>query len=78
MARTEIRRRPALDPPPPAKRLSATMPVIVRVSTVVVRSGTASLRAVAFWSPIEVPRAMIRGVGVSGGHGVSGQRQENH
>jgi hypothetical protein len=32
--------------------LSAAIPVMVRVSTVVVRSGTAIVRAAAFWIPI--------------------------
>ena len=34
--------------------------MIVSVSTVVVRSGTASLRAEAFWIPIEIPSTAIR------------------
>jgi len=35
------------------------MPVIVRVSTVVVRSGTASLRAAAFCVPVAAPSSTI-------------------
>lgn len=42
-------RRPTFGPSPV---WSAAMPVIVRVSTVVVRSGTASLRATAFCRPM--------------------------
>jgi len=41
--------------------LSAAIPVIVKVSTVVVRSGTASLRAVAFCTPIATDTATISG-----------------
>jgi hypothetical protein len=37
---------------PPAKNESAASPVIVRVKTVVVRSGTPSLRVVAFLNPM--------------------------
>ena len=59
IAVTARSRRPAADPAPPAIALSAAMPVMVSVSTVVVRSGTASLRAVAFWIPIEMPRSTI-------------------
>jgi hypothetical protein len=36
------------------------MPTIVRVKTVVVRSGTAILRAAAFWIPMARPRRAIR------------------
>jgi hypothetical protein len=60
MAVTDIRRRPARDPAPPATPLSAAMPVMVRVSTVVVRSGTASARAAAFCAPIEAASSTIR------------------
>ena len=56
---TAIRRRPARDPAPPASALSAANPVMVRVSTVVVRSGTASLRAPAFWIPIATASTTI-------------------
>jgi hypothetical protein len=37
---------------PPAKNESAANPVIVRVKTVVVRSGTPSMRVVAFLNPM--------------------------
>jgi hypothetical protein len=47
-----MKRRPALVPFPPAMELCAAMPVIVTVSTVVVRSGTASFRAAPFWTPM--------------------------
>jgi hypothetical protein len=60
MVRTGTRRRPALDPVPPAWELSAAMPVSVRVRTVVVRSGTAMARAAAFWIPMQMPRAAMR------------------
>ena len=48
-------------PWPPAMVLSAAIPVMVKVSTVVVRSGTASLRAVAFCRPMARARRTIRG-----------------
>jgi len=48
MASTQSSLRPILAAAPQARRPSAKMPAIVGVSTVVVRSGTASLRAVAF------------------------------
>ena len=41
------------------RRESEAMPVRVRVSTVVVRSGTASFRAAAFWIPIPAPRSAM-------------------
>ena len=53
MARTLTRRRPDLEPGPPTSRASAKMAVVVNVSTVVVRSGTATFRTVAFCSPME-------------------------
>src|SRR4051794_20831883 len=40
--------------------VSATRPVTVKVSTVVVRSGTASLRATAFWPPMATARRATR------------------
>ena len=52
MAATEIRRRASLAPVAAANGPSAAIPVMVSVSTVVVRSGTASLRAVAFCAPM--------------------------
>ena len=52
MAATEIRRRPDFDPFPPPSALSAAIPVTVRVSTVVVRSGTANRRTLAFCTPM--------------------------
>ena len=55
MAKGESRRRPTLDDVPPARGPSAKMPVIVRVNTVVVKSGTASFRATVFWVPIATP-----------------------
>ena len=39
---------------PPARDESAAMPVMVNVSTVVVRSGTANLRTAAFLIPIAI------------------------
>ena len=60
IAATEIRRRAAWAPVAPAIGLSAAMPVMVSVSTVVVRSGTASLRAVAFCAPVASESATIR------------------
>jgi hypothetical protein len=60
MVGIESRGRPALAPLAPASVLSAAIPVMVIVSTVVVRSGTAIVRAAAFWIPIEMPRATIR------------------
>ena len=59
MAATEISLRAAWVPAAPASGLSAAMPVMVRVSTVVVRSGTASLRAVAFCAPMVSESATI-------------------
>ena len=53
-------RRPTRAPVPPAMGPSAEMPVIVMVSTVVVRSGTASFRAAAFWIPMEMPSVTIK------------------
>ena len=41
---------------PPARRESEATPVKVKVKTVVVRSGTASFRAAAFWIPIPAGR----------------------
>ena len=52
LAAIEMRRREGCPPVPPASRESAAIPVSVSVSTVVVRSGTASRRAIAFWTPI--------------------------
>jgi hypothetical protein len=46
-------------PEPPASCESAALPVGVSVRTVVVRSGTASLPAVAFWTPIARASRMI-------------------
>ena len=54
--RAEIRRRVTL-----LGSRSAAMPVIVSVSTVVVRSGTASLRAVAFCMPIAAASSTMSG-----------------
>jgi hypothetical protein len=48
IARTEISRRPRTD----CDVVLATRPVTVKVSTVVVRSGTARRRTTAFWPPI--------------------------
>ena len=50
---TERRCRRGLSPP--AKRESAANPVIVSVSTVVVRSATPSFRTTAFLKPIATP-----------------------
>ena len=52
IAATEISRRATRAPVAPASGPSAATPVMVSVSTVVVRSGTASLRAVAFCAPM--------------------------
>ena len=60
MATTVRPRRPALAPVRPAMGPSAEIPVMVIVSTVVVRSGTASFRAAAFWIPMEMPRTTIK------------------
>ena len=49
METTARPRRPILAPVPPARRESEATPVKVNVNTVVVRSGTASFRAAAFW-----------------------------
>jgi len=59
MAMTASERRPSFEPRPPAMVESAAIPVNVIVSTVVVNSGTASLRAVAFWTPIAKARSTI-------------------
>ena len=48
IARTEISRRARTD----GGVVSATRPVTVKVSTVVVRSGTARRRTTAFWPPM--------------------------
>jgi hypothetical protein len=61
MAATATSRRPGLAALPPATAPSAAMPVIVIVSTVVVRSGTAGVPAAAFWIPIETARTTISG-----------------
>src|ERR1035438_6091841 len=60
IAATEISRRVACAPVAPATGLSAATPVMVSVSTVVVRSGTASLRAVAFCTPMAAASTTIR------------------
>ena len=52
MARIDSIRRPPREPAPPASLESAARPVMVKVSTVVVRSGMASLRTTAFRNPI--------------------------
>lgn len=54
-----IVRRPGRGFAPPASAESAAKPVSVRVSTVVVRSGTASRRAVAFCSPMAIESATM-------------------
>ena len=59
MVTTGMSLPPAFEPGPPARALSAAMPVMVSVRTVVVRSGTAILRAAAFWIPIAVASATI-------------------
>ena len=59
MAATATRRRPDLDPFPPPSALSAPIPVTVMVKTVVVRSGTASLRMLAFCTPVARLRMTI-------------------
>jgi hypothetical protein len=60
MATTETSRRPDFAPLPLTRPLSAAMPVIVSVSTVVVRSGTARRRAVAFCTPMDAASTTIR------------------
>src|SRR5207244_10155382 len=52
LARIDSIRRPPREPAPPASLESAARPVTVKVSTVVVRSGIASLRTTAFRNPI--------------------------
>ncbi len=52
MAATARRRRPDLEPVPPPMTLSAPIPVTVIVNTVVVKSGTANFRILAFWTPV--------------------------
>jgi|SRR5690349_10193636 hypothetical protein len=76
MAATAIRRRPALDPCRLDRVLSAAMPVMVRVSTVVVRSGTASVRAAAFWMPL-TGRVRRSRVTVRGGDRVVAQARQD-
>jgi len=70
IAATEISRRATLAPVAPASGPSAATPVIVSVSTVVVRSGTASLRAVPFCTPMAAASTTIsayrRPVGTGG------------
>ncbi len=48
-----------LAPEPSARGLSAEIPVIVMVRTLVVMSGTARARAVAFWMPMLMPRTTM-------------------
>src|SRR5207253_5560157 len=55
MIATEATRRDQRGPSPPAAGESAASPVIVIVSTVVVRSGTASLRTTALRMPMAKP-----------------------
>jgi len=74
VAKTAMKRRPNRDPSPPAIALSAAMPVLVKVSTVVVRSGTASLRAV---DPQTKAEDDEQGVSVSAFNRASTQRGEN-
>jgi hypothetical protein len=59
MVAAAANRPPAFGPSLPARVLSAAIPVMVRVSTVVMRSGTAILRAAAFWIPVAAPSPTI-------------------
>ena len=60
IAPTARMRRPIREPAPPASAESAAIPVSVIVSTVVVSSATASLRAVEFWMPMARASTAIR------------------
>ena len=64
MQATEADRRAQPGPLPPASLDSEARPVRVRVSTVVVRSGTASFRTVALRMPMATPVRTITKVSV--------------